>query len=438
MRSLLRFALPLVAANALQTAYGMVDGVIVGRVIDATALAAVTTCGDVMTLYTLISMGFGAAGQIIVAQIVGKGEQRAISGAVGALLLAQGVLALVLGGSCVALARWHLQLLNLPAESMRYGLRYLRVCGSGMVFICGYNAVASILRGLGDSRGPLLFVAVSSVVNVVLDVLFVAVFSWDTLGAALATVLGQLVSLLTSACYLYRRRDKLGLSLHPAAMKPTGADIRLLLRVAVPQAAQNAVILLSILFILSRINRYGVAVATANGVAVKLENVCRIITDSMGTAGSTMIAQSIGAGRLERCRGTVRAVLGVCLAYCGFCALMLCLFPRQIFSLFVLEDAVLAYAPLYAKVGAAGAIGLALRAAFGSVITGVGNSPLSMAIGVVDGVVARIGLSFLLSASLGLMGFWWGSCLAGYVSAVLGAFYYFSGAWKHFRLIRRS
>ena len=435
LRSLLRFALPLMAANGLQTAYNMVDSVIVGRAISASALAAVTTCGDVMTLYTLISMGFGAAGQIIIAQFVGKKDRAAIPGAIGALLLIQGVLALVLGGVCVGFARWHLRVLNLPEESVRYGMRYLTACGGGMLFIYGYNAVSSVLRGLGDSRGPLLFVAVASAVNVALDLLFVVVFRWDTLGAALATVAGQLVSFVTAVLYLLRRRESLGLALRLRKMKPDRRDIRLLLKVGVPHSMQNAAILLSILFVISCVNRYGVAAATVNGVAMKLENICRIITDSMGTASSTMIAQCFGAGKLDRCRRTTRATFVVCFGYCAVCALVIGLFPRQVFSVFVTDAAVLNYAAAYAAVGVGCALGLALRATFCSVVTGVGNAALSMTIGIADGVVARIGLSLLLSASMGLLGFWWGSCLAGYVSALLGALYYFSGRWKHYRLI---
>lgn len=147
-------------------------------------------------------------------------------------------------------------------------------------------------------------------------------------------------------------------------------------------------------------NRYGVAAATVNGVAMKLENICRIITDSMGTASSTMIAQCFGAGKLDRCRRTTRATFIVCFGYCAVCALVIGLFPRQVFSVFVTDAAVLDYAAAYAAVGVGCALGLALRATFCSVVTGVGNAALSMTIGIADGVVARIGLSLLLSAPM--------------------------------------
>lgn len=435
-RSLLHFALPLIAANALQTAYGMVDSVLVGRMVNASALAAVTTCSDVMTLYTLISVGFGAAGQIIVAQLAGKKDCASIPGVVVALLVVQGVLSIVFGVFCVTLSSWQLKSLNLPEASLVYGLRYLRICGSGMVFIFGYNAIASVLRGLGDSKGPLICVIISSVINVVLDIVFIAVFSWDTMGAALATVIGQFVSLLTARLYLLRQCNHLGLAFSPSQWQLRCTDIRLLLRVGIPQATQNAAILLSILFVVSRVNCYGVAAATVNGIAMKLENVCRIITDSMGTASSTAIAQCIGAGRIDRCRHTTRATFAICTCFCGASALVIGVFPQKVFSLFVADCAVLELADLYAGVGAGCAIGLALRATFCSVITGVGNAPLSMAIGLADGVVARLALSLLLSASMGVLGFWWGSCLAGYVSALLAIGYYFSGAWKNYRLIK--
>lgn len=437
IRQLLRFSLPFLLANCLQTLYTMVDAVVVGQYVGKEGLAAVATCGELINLYTMIGMGIAAAGQIIIAQFAGKNDREAVSKTIGTLFTFLAGLAVVLSLICGLTARGQLDLINLPEESMADGMDYTLVCTVGFVFIFGYNAVSSILRGMGDSMRPLVFVAIASVMNLVLDLVFVVVFHWGVFGAALATVLGQAFSLVASIVYLYRRRESFGFDFRPASFKPDRAHLTMILRLGVPMAAQYAAILVSVLFVSSLINDFGVAASAANGVANKLENIVRIVSNSVGTAGSAMIAQNIAVKKTDRVTKILGWTLLICGAWSALCAIGIFLVPEPVFALFNTDADVLAYAAVYAPAGALCYMSNGLRATANSLINGIGFASLSLASGLIDGVAARIGFSLLLGYALGmgLLGFWVGSALAGYVPVVIGLVYYLSGRWKTHKLI---
>lgn len=436
-KTLIYFALPLILANFLQTAYNLVDSVIVGRFVGPEGLAGVVATGELMNLFTLVGMGFGSAGQIIIAQQVGRGDLRGIQNTIGTMLTS--LLAIALGVTVLFFVGtdWMLGLLKIPPESMEYARRYVFTCGMGMVFIYGYNAVSCVLRGMGDSQKPLVFVAIAAVANCIFDLVFIVGFGLDTLGAALATVLGQGVSFVVSLVYLYRRRESFGFDFRLRSFIPERKSFRLLMKIGLPQATQFAAVVISMLYVSSLINQFGVAAAAVNGVSYKLESVCRVVTSSMSTATAAVIAQSMGAGKLERCQKAVRCTFWVCSVYCALCALCIGLWPERVFGLFSSDEAVLAMARQYALVGVIICGGHALRNTFLPVLNGIGFASFSMVVGLLDGVIGRIGLSILLGIVLdmGLLGFWWGSCIAGYLSVFIVGPYYFSGRWKTYKLL---
>lgn len=436
-KNLILFALPLLLANLLQTAYNLVDSAIVGRFVGAEALAAVAATGELMSLFTLIGMGFGSAGQVIIAQQVGRGDFKSIKNTVGTLFTTLLILALIFTALFLMGTDWMLGLMNIPAESFRYAHRYIFTCGIGMVFIYGYNGVSCVLRGMGDSKKPLMFVAVAAVTNCVLDILFIVGFGLDTFGAALATVMGQGLSFVVSVVYLYRRRDSFGFDFKFRSFLPSRDSFRLIMKVGVPHATQFAAVVISMLYVASLINQFGMAAAAVNGVSYKLENVCRMVTNSMSTATSAIIAQCMGAGKTDRCKKAVRCSGWVCITYSALCAMCIGLWPETVFGLFTTDETVLALSRQYAVVGAVLCGGQALRSTFLPVLNGIGFASMSMAVGLLDGVIGRIGLSLLLGVVLGmgLTGFWWGSCIAGYLSVVVAGAYYFSGRWKTYKLL---
>ena len=436
LRKLLLFSLPLMLGNLLQTVYGLADSVIIGQFVGAAGLAAVITGGEAINVITLISMGLASAGQVLIGQHIGRRDYDSISRTVGALfavLLVTGVAFLLL---FVFLDDWVLRALSMPAESYAYGKRYVVTCAMGSFAIVGYNAVAAILRGMGDANRPMVFVAITSVLNILLDLVFVAGLHMDSFGAALATVISQYISFIISLIYLWHRRESLGFNVSRTAMRPARRDVRLVLRLGVPHAVQTGAIWVSMLFIVSLINRYGVAASAANGIAMKLENINRVVCTAMGTAACTIIAQNFGAKKYDRIDSVIRNLLLITFIYCLALGLVIFFFPQPVFSLFTKDADVLLLAALYAPAGFFISLGHSVRIPYMQLANGIGNARLGLIMGLMDGVVMRIGLSLLLgyALNLGLVGFWWGSAIAGFTPAVIGAVYYYSGRWKKFEL----
>ncbi len=440
IRQLISFCLPFLAANCLQTFYTMVDTFVIGQFAGKESLAAVASCGELVTFYTMIGVGISSAAQIIIAQFVGKNDHESVSKTVGTTLTFLTLISIVFSVICCVFIDFQLSLINLPAESISEGKAYTLVSAVGLVFVFGYNAISAILRGMGDSKRPLIFIAIASVMNLVLDLLFIVVFHWDAFGAALATILGQAFSVVASLIYLYRRRESFGFDFKPASFRLSRSHLLMLLRLGLPIAAQYAAVLISVLFVSSRINLFGVAATAANGVANKLENVVRIVTNTVGIAGSAMIAQNIAARKTKRVSQILGCVLLIGGAWSALCALAVFIMPEPIFAIFNTDPEVLAYASLYAPAGALCYLSNGLRGAANCLINGIGFASLALVSGLIDGVAARIGFSLLFgyALGLGLQGFWLGNALAGYVPVAIGIVYYLSGKWKTHKLITQD
>lgn len=431
-RKLLAFTGPFMLANLLQTAYNMVDMVVVGQFVGSAGLSAVSTCGDLSTLCTFISTGFATAGQIMIAQYVGKRDYDSLNRVIGTSFTFLFGLAIVLMAVALATVDGQLRLLNLPDEAWQDGRDYAVVCYCGMVFIFGYNLVSAILRGMGDSRRPLLFIAVAAVTNLVLDLVFVAGLDMGVFGSALATVMGQGLSFVVSVVYLYRHRAQFGFDFRPASFVPQRQILRNFLRMGLPMAAQQALIVLSMLFLMSYINGYGVAASALTGVGNKLGHVMSIVTSALNMAGASMIAQNLAAGKHDRVRRIVHVSLLVGCAMATVMSVLMILFPVQIFSLFNTDPEVLALAPLYVTNAVINFYGYAARAPFNGLVNGLGYARLSLVSGLIDGVVGRVGLALLLGLGLGwgIQGFWYGSSLAGYAGFFINGAYYLTGRWR--------
>ena len=429
---LLKFAAPFMLANLLQTFYNLVDTVVVGHFVGADGLSAVSGGGELITLYTFIAIGFGGAGQTLIGQYVGAKDRRGINSTIGTEFSLLMALSVVVMGVLLASGSIQLGWINVPEEAFEGAVDYLTVCAVGMPFIFGYNMVSAVLRGMGDSKRPLIFVAVASVANLILDLLFVAVFGMGPFGAGLATVLGQALSFVWALTYLYRRKESFGFDFAPHWFKPQSKTLATLVRLGIPMTAQGAMVCVSMIFVSSQINLFGVAASAANGIHMKLNSVLRIASNSMVTAGAGMVAQSVGAGKRDRVRWVFRWVGIYTLIYSLACAVAIYFFPTQIFGLFNTEPEVLYYAGVYAVFGVIEYVAYGLRAPGNAVVTGTGAAGLGFVSCLVDGVIARIGLSFLFGnvLNMGVAGYWLGGALAGHTNYFITAPYYFTGAWK--------
>jgi putative MATE family efflux protein len=436
-KELLRFSFPFMLSNALQTVYNLVDMVIVGQFVGSTGLTAVSTGGQITWLLTCLAMGYASGGQIFISQLVGAKDQEGIRRTIGTLFTAITVFSLLFTVLGIAFRVPLLNLLNTPAESMQQALDYVLFCSAGMFFVYGYNTVSAILRGMGDSKRPFLFIGMAAILNVILDLIFVGVLDMQAGGAALATTISQAVSYIVSVIYLYVKRESFGFDFKLRSFAIDWGRFKSLSFLSLPLTVQCTAINVSMLYVVAGINAYGLVYASLYGIGNKLYSLMFIITNSISTAGATMFGQNLGAGKYDRIKQIFWYGNLICMVFFAVVAVVCLLFPVPIFQLFTQEADVLAQAPHYMGILVVMFLGFASMTSGLALINGIGNGSLSLVTALLDGVVVRIALCMLFAGpcGMGVWGYFWGAALAGFVSTIIGNFYYFSGLWKKRKLM---
>ena len=430
--TLLKFATPLFLSGLLQMIYNVVDMLVVGRFVGTEGLSAVSIGGEVLQLMTFVAMGFSNAGQILISRYVGENRHDKVGNMVGTLFTLLMGVALVIMTVFLFTYKGVVAWLNTPAEIWDYTCEYSIVCVVGIVFIYGYNMVSAVLRGMGDSRHPFQFIAIATVINIILDLLFVGPLHMGPMGAALATVIGQATSFIFAIRLLYKNRDQVHFDFKPHSFRLHEESISPLLKLGIPMVIQSAAVNFSMLFVNSYINTYGTVAVAVTGVARKLETMIGVISQAISSAGGAMVAQALGAGKTERVPKIVGHALWIVAVPASILALITGFHPEWLFGLFSADPAVLAMAVSYVPVAMIQYLGATLRPASFALINGSGNSRLNLAVALLDGVASRIGLSLLLGVTfgMGIRGFWYGNAFSGCVPFVIGSAYLLSGAWK--------
>ena len=437
LKLLLRFSAPIVAANILQIVYTLVDMLVIGRFVGTAGISAVSSAGDVMMLFTNFSMGVSSAGQIIVAQFQGKGDKESVRKTIGTMFCFVAILSLSLTAIALPLVEKLLGLIKTPEEAWKMAVGYAKTCISGLFFIFGYSSVGAILRGMGDSRHPLMFIAIATITNMILDVLFCGPLKMGAPGAALATVIGQGLSFIFSLGYLYRHRIQFGFDFKRTSFRINGTILKMIVRLGIPMALQHLAVNISVMYVAACINVYGVVISAMAGIGNKLRMVIAIFTGSVGTAGAAMTGQNIGAGRYDRVKKIYWISLVTLLVSCGLIGGFGAIFPRTVVGLFDSNPAMLEMAPEFMLINLVVCLSFAVYQPFIILINGIGYASFAFITGIIDGLVARIGLVWLLGKALGYgyWGVWWGAGLAAYVVATIGFIYFISGRWKTRKLI---
>ena len=429
---LLQFAFPLFISNALQAIYNIVDMIIVGQFIGGAGMSAVSIGGDILHLLTFVAMGFSSAGQVLVARDVGARRMDQVQRTIGTMFTFLLSTSLIISVICFMLRHNILGWLNTPAESYAYTLDYTVTCIVGLIFIYGYNIISAILRGMGDSRRPFVIIAIAALLNIVLDVIFVAGMNMAVFGAALATVISQAASFIIALVYLYLHKESFGFDFRPASFAIDRAALNKLVALGVPMAIQSAAINLSKIILTSWINLFGVVFSALAGIYNKINMMIGIVSNSFTTGGSTMVSQNLGAGKHERVPAILR-VVGVCgMIVSTVFSLALLFFSESIFDLFTSDTQVLSAASILVIPAVLNFYGSATRNISFSLINGSGNTKLNFAVAIIDGMISRVGIAALLGFGLdmGCQGFWYGDALAGFMPFAIGMCYYLSGRWR--------
>ncbi len=426
------FMLPFMASNGLQVLYSTVDMVIVGRYVGTAGISAVSQSSLILNFATMVCLGFANAGQILVSQALGAGKKKEVNDIIGTLFTVILSMGIIFSAVVLLFLKPIQNIMNIPLESLDYSADYMIICGAGLVFTAGYNMVSAVLRGMGDSKRPFMFICLASVINLVLDILFTGYMGMEVAGAAWATIIGQAVSFLFSLYYLYKNKEAFGFDFKWTSYYPNKKYVQLIMSLGTPMALQSGCINISMLYVNSMINNIGVVASATFGVGCKIDDIINKIAQGIQMAAMPMISQNIAAGEIKRSKQVVHSAWTFASIFTITCMILYVIFGKQMFMLFSDDPAVHALSGTFisAILWMFPAF-IIMRGTF-AFIQGIGNAKLGFVLSLLDGVILRIGLSWLLGIVLdfGFYGFVLGYGLAPYGCAIPGLIYFLSGKWE--------
>ena len=391
---LLKFMLPVLGALVLQAMYGAVDILVVGWFGTTAGISGVSTGSSIVNLITFTVAGLSMGVTVLIGKYIGENRENRIGKVIGGAICFFIILSVVIAVVMLIFAKPLAVLMQAPEEALDLTVLYVRICGGGIIFIIAYNVISSIFRGMGNSRLPLIFVAIACVVNVIGDLFFVAVLNMNVAGAALATVMAQAASVLLSLVII--RRQKL-----PFTMKKEdicfNKEIGNFVRVGSPIAFQEILTQLSFLALCAFINRIGLEASSGYGVANKIVNFVMLVPGALMQSMSAFVAQNAGAGKEKRARQAmltgmaVGCSIGVVIAYLAF-------FKGDMLSyLFTGDAAVVARAAEYLKGFSPEAIVTCILFSFIGYYNGHSQTLFVMLQGIAQTFLVRLPMSYIMS-----------------------------------------
>ncbi len=434
-RTILLFSLPIMAGNLLQQLYNTADSVIVGQFVSQEALGAVGTCTPLTILFIALAVGLSTGASILVSQLFGAGRQEELRRSVSTALILLTGLGLLMMGIGVLTARPLLKYaLGVPESVLDLAALYLRVYALGLVFQFIYNIVAAILRAVGDSRATLYFLLVSSLVNIILDLIFVAGFHWGVGGAAAATVISQGCSAAISVGYMFRKYE--ALRFRRGQFQFSREYCLTTLRLGIPVALQQCVISMGQLFVQRLVNHYGTEMMGAFTAAVRLENYVMIPIFGFNAGLNVFVGQNVGAQALHRVRKGFRQTVAMSAVFCLTLSLVMLTLGGQIVRIFGLTGNALALGQQYVRCEAPFFIVFAVYQVAAATLQGSGDVTFATCC-TLESLIVRVILSYALAyyTPLDYTAIWWAMCI-GWAAGLIPAYLrYFSGAWKKKSLV---
>ena len=346
-RQLIVFALPLLLGNVFQQLYNTVDSIVVGNYIGKDALAAVGSSGAMINLIISAFMGLSIGAGVVISQSFGAGKDEEVSDAVHTAVafgLLSGVAVTVIG---LVLSPQILRWMGTPESVMPQSLTYFRVYFGGVMAMVMYNVLAAILRAVGDSKRPLYFLIISTVINIGLDLLFVAVFSWGIMGVALATVIAQAISALLEFRVLCREQGSF--RIFPRRVRLHPVMLRRIIRIGLPSALQNAVVSFSNVVVQSNINAFGELAMAGCGAYNKIDGFAIMPAMSFSMAVTTFVGQNRGAEKYDRIKKAARLAVLLSMAVSQIIGVGVMVFAPQLIRIFNSDPDVVAYGALMAR-----------------------------------------------------------------------------------------
>ena len=339
LKNIAYFSLPYLLSYFLQTLYGLADLFIIGQFEGVASTTAVSIGSQVMHMLTVMIVGLAMGSTVCIGQAVGAGDKKRASAAIGNTVTLFMLLSVVITALLLALVRPIVSVMSTPAEAAEGTRAYLTICFIGIPFITAYNIISSIFRGLGDSKSPMIFIAVACAANIALDYIFIGIMGLGPAGAALGTTLSQAISVVFSLTVILRKKS--GISLERRDLHPQRDTMGQLLRIGVPVAAQDGLIQIAFIVITVIANRRGLDAAAAVGIVEKIISFVFLVPSSMLSTVSALCAQNIGAGKQARAEQTLRYAIIIAVSFGIIIALLTQFISEQAVGLFTPDTVVI-------------------------------------------------------------------------------------------------
>lgn len=425
-KKLMVYATPVILSSFLQAAYSITDLIVAGWFIGKDGISAINNSSQVMVILTQVIMGVTIGGNILMGQYYGA-KDRDNRRKTNVTLFAFAVLA----GAVMTVVLYLLSggiLTALKAPAWEQAVTYLKICSFGLIPIFGYNALASMLRSVGNSKQPFYCVAVTACCNIGLDLLFMGVFRLGVVGAALATVLSQTVSFLVCLVYVLRQRDLFGLGEERFTIHRD--KLLHMLKLGIPSAIQMTVVGLSWLVMTFLINDYGVEASAASGICAKIKDVALMFTIAMYTAATTMTAQCLGARKYDRASRVVHIAMRIAIGVTAALIVLIEIFAPQILSVFRPDEVTMEIALKNLRIEILGQIFYASFMVYNALPLGAGHTMFALGSSLLNCVVVRVVLAIILNHTMGLVGIFIACAISPASSVPLGYIYERTGVWR--------
>lgn len=429
-RQLISFSIPLVIANIIQVLYNVADMIIVGQFSGMESMSGVNIGGQVTNIVTFLAIGLCVGATVLIAQYMGAGERHEMRDTIGTLFTTLTIMAVVITVIMIVLRNPILKLVKTPEEAFSEASNYLMITMLGTFFIFGYNALSAIMRGMGDSRNPMIFVGVACVTNIVLDLILVARFKMGAAGAAVATVFSQAVSMIL--CIIYLKKNDFIFEFKKENLKIHSEKLKLLLKLGIPSSIQNMVVGMSFLFLIAMCNTMGVAASAAVGAVGKFNGFAIMPAVAISSAVSAMAAQNLGAGEMDRAIKTCKAgtIMTCCLSFLIFALSEI--FPAVFIEIFGNDKEMIRLGVEYLRIFAFDYLIVPFVFCFNGLFVGAGHTMFSMVNGMISSIIVRVPAAYFfgMHEGMGMRGIGIGAPVASAASLLCAVIFYVSGAWK--------
>lgn len=432
-KQLIKFSIPFLLSNLLQAFYSVADMIIVGRLCGTHGITGVNIGSQINILVTGAAFGLAVGGTVLIAQYGGAKKFDEQKKTIGTLFTAYMILAVICTAVMLLLGDTLLKLLNTPEVAYTEAFNYYMICMSGLVFMFAYNVISAILRGMGDSKRPLYFVLIATIVNIIGDIILVGPFKMGAAGAAIATVAAQALSVILSLIYLAKNHFFVGYK--KSDFKIDGSKMKTLLKLGLPSSVQQVVVSFSFLTLTALINSLPNAdIASAcQGIGGKVNSFAILPALAMSSAVSSMAGQNIGAGDTKRAKKTMLTGMGIAFAISIAVFAVVQLFPQQIISLFDTNEEVIKIGTDYMRFIALDYIFVPFVFCMNGLAIGAGYTNFALFNACFSSILVRVPLAYLMVnlTDLGFNGIGLAMGLASVASVIVGSIYVASGKWKN-------